>query len=89
MNIQTQDLSRQAIDNKKRSTSFRSQFGTYPEYEIPDGYFELNGKSMAQFDRDSNKILDKISKMTLPSMNNRTSVLVKVAYYRKTTTRLK
>ena len=55
-------LARQGIDHQKRMDSFRAQFCTHPEYVIPDGYFDLNGKGMAQFDRDSNKLLDSSRK---------------------------
>ena len=55
-------LARQGIDRQKRMDSFRAQFCTHPEYVIPDGYFDLNGKGMAQFDRDSSKLLDSFRK---------------------------
>ena len=53
---------RQDIDKPKRLNSFRSQFGPHPQYKIPDGYFEVNGKGTTQFDRDCNKILDSFVK---------------------------
>ena len=54
---------RQAIDILERKNNFTSQFGTYTEYAIPDGYFEVGSKDRkSQFDRDCNKILDTFIK---------------------------
>ena len=54
---------RQAIDILERKNNFTSQFGTYTEYAIPDGYFEVGGKDRkSQFDWDCNKILDTFIK---------------------------
>ena len=38
---------RQTIDTHKRVDTFRRQFGTHPEFEIPASYFDLNGKGVA------------------------------------------
>lgn len=52
---------RQTINVQHRMNEFASQFSTYPEYGIPSGYFEVNGKdNSSPFDRDSRKILDGI-----------------------------
>ena len=47
---------RQTIDTSKRVTNFREQFGG--TYCFPEGYFDVSGKKLPQFDRDCNKILD-------------------------------
>jgi hypothetical protein len=65
-------LARREIDRQQRRDSFRA---IHPEYEFPDKYFNLDGKGMAQFDRDSNKILDSFKKFRSDIAVNKQSYL--------------
>ena len=52
-------LARKGVDRGRRALSFKSQFNGFPEYGIPEQYFDENSSSrLSPFDKACDKILD-------------------------------